>query len=211
MAKFRLKSKITGEYIEITQEAIETPVEDIQGFYEGKDVETILTEIGMKIRNGVATPGDIELVKTMLDELNDEILDLKDGVGSIDGIDTEVLKSLINDYTEGNLGSGGTSGGIEGVDTEVLKEMIVKYLRGDFEKSLTPTIESTFPETTIIEEGIASLRGIQAAKRTLGGQNIKLGALKRNYFFAWMTYLLAGLGLGVAAKLSVKTGIPINS
>lgn len=64
---------------------------------------------------------------------------------------------------------------------------------------------------TIIEEGIASLRGIQAAKRTLGGQNIKLGALKRNYFFAWMTYLLAGLGLGVAAKLSVKTGIPINS
>ena len=38
MAKFRLKSKITGEYIEITQEAIETPVEDIRGFYEGKDV-----------------------------------------------------------------------------------------------------------------------------------------------------------------------------
>ena len=153
MAKFRLKSKITGEYIEITQEAIETPVEDIRGFYEGKDVETVLSEIGMKIRNGVATPGDIELVKTMLDELNDEILDLKDGVGSIEGIDTEVLKNLINDYTEGNLGSGGTAGGIEGVDTEVLKEMIVKYLRGDFEKSLTPTIESTFPETTIVEEG----------------------------------------------------------
>lgn len=61
---------------------------------------------------------------------------------------------------------------------------------------------------TIIEEGIASLRGIQAAKRTLGGQNIKLGALKKNYFFAWLTYLLAGLGLGVAAKYSVKTGIP---
>ena len=111
MAKFRLKSKITGEYIEITQEAIETPVEDIRGFYEGKDVETVLSEIGMKIRNGVATPGDIELVKTMLDELNDEILDLKDGVGSIEGIDTEVLKNLINDYTEGNLGSGGTAGG----------------------------------------------------------------------------------------------------
>lgn len=61
---------------------------------------------------------------------------------------------------------------------------------------------------TIVEEGLASFRGIQAAKKTLGGQNIKLGALKRNYFFAWMTYLLAGLGLGVAAKLSVKTGIP---
>ena len=101
MAKFRLKSKITGEYIEITQEAIETPVEDIRGFYEGKDVETVLSEIGMKIRNGVATPGDIELVKTMLDELNDEISDSKDGGGSIEGIDTEVLKNLINDYTEG--------------------------------------------------------------------------------------------------------------
>lgn len=61
---------------------------------------------------------------------------------------------------------------------------------------------------TIVEEGLASFRGIQAAKKTLGGQNIKLGPLKRNYFFAWMTYLLAGLGLGVASKLSVKTGIP---
>lgn len=149
MAKFRLKSKITGKYIEITQEAIETPVEDIRGFYEGKDVETILTEIGMKIKNGVATPDDIALVKTMLDELNDEILDLRNDMGRIDGVDTEVLKSLIKDYTDGKLGSGN----IEGVDTEVLKEMIVKYLRGDFEKSLTPTIESTFPETTIIEEG----------------------------------------------------------
>ena len=63
---------------------------------------------------------------------------------------------------------------------------------------------------TIIEEGLASMRGILAAKKTLGGQNIKLGALKRNYFFAWMTYLLAGLGLGVASKLSVKTGIPMQ-
>ena len=63
---------------------------------------------------------------------------------------------------------------------------------------------------TIIEEGLVSMRGILAAKKTLGGQNIKLGALKRNYFFAWMTYLLAGLGLGVASKLSVKTGIPMQ-
>lgn len=54
---------------------------------------------------------------------------------------------------------------------------------------------------TIIEEGLASLRGIKAAKNTLG-KSVKLGALKRNYFFAWMTYVLAGVGLGVAAKLS---------
>lgn len=54
---------------------------------------------------------------------------------------------------------------------------------------------------TIIEEGAASWRGIQAAKKTL--PNVKLGALKRNYFFAWMTYVLAGVGVGVASKLAI--------
>jgi len=52
---------------------------------------------------------------------------------------------------------------------------------------------------TIIEEGAASFRGIKAAKKVL--PNVKLGALKRNYFFAWMTYLLAGVGIGIASKL----------
>jgi hypothetical protein len=55
---------------------------------------------------------------------------------------------------------------------------------------------------TIVEEGMASLRGIDAAKKVLGNTS-KLGALKRNYAFAWCTYLLAGIGLGVAAKQSV--------
>lgn len=59
---------------------------------------------------------------------------------------------------------------------------------------------------TIIEEAAASIRGIQAAKKTLGG-NVKLGALRKNYFLAWLTYLLAGIGFGVATKISVKTGI----
>ena len=54
---------------------------------------------------------------------------------------------------------------------------------------------------TIVEEGLASLRGIKAAKNVLG-KSVNLSALKRNYFFAWMTYVLAGVGLGVAAKLS---------
>ena len=54
---------------------------------------------------------------------------------------------------------------------------------------------------TIIEEGAASWRGIQAAKKTL--PNVKLGALKRNYFLAWMTYVLAGVGVGVASKLAI--------
>lgn len=56
---------------------------------------------------------------------------------------------------------------------------------------------------TIIEEGTASLRGINAAKQTLG-KGVNLGHLKRNYFFAWMTYLLGGIGIGLASKLAVK-------
>ena len=55
---------------------------------------------------------------------------------------------------------------------------------------------------TIIEEGLASLRGVKAAKETLG-KTVNLRPLKRNYFFAWMTYLIAGIGLGVAAKQSM--------
>ena len=55
---------------------------------------------------------------------------------------------------------------------------------------------------TIIEEAAASIRGIKAAKKTL--PNIKLGALKRNYFFGWMTYVLAGVGVGVASKLAIS-------
>ena len=57
---------------------------------------------------------------------------------------------------------------------------------------------------TIIEEGLASWRGIKAAehvKKTVS--NLDLKPLKRNYAFAWMTYVIAGLGLGVAAKQSI--------
>lgn len=60
---------------------------------------------------------------------------------------------------------------------------------------------------TIIEEGKASLRGISQAKKTLASEiksgRIKLGALKRNYFIAFLTYVLAGIGLGVATKYAV--------
>ena len=63
---------------------------------------------------------------------------------------------------------------------------------------------------TIIEEGLASIRGIKAAQKTLAGKGVKFGALKKNYFLAWLTYLCAGIGLGIASKLSVKTGIPTS-
>ena len=55
---------------------------------------------------------------------------------------------------------------------------------------------------TIIEEAAASIRGIKAAKDTLGAK-ANLKALKKNYFLAWMTYLLAGIGTGIAAKLMI--------
>ena len=54
---------------------------------------------------------------------------------------------------------------------------------------------------TIIEEGMASFRGIKAAKKILPKAN--LGALKKNYFFAWMTYFLAGIATGVLSKLAI--------
>lgn len=60
---------------------------------------------------------------------------------------------------------------------------------------------------TILEEGLASLRGINAAKQVKKAvdKTMNLKPLKRNYAFAWLTYVIAGLGLGVAAKQSVLT------
>lgn len=57
---------------------------------------------------------------------------------------------------------------------------------------------------TIIEEGLASWRGISAAekiKKTVSNMDLK--PLKRNYAFAWLTYVISGLGLGVAAKQAI--------
>ena len=60
---------------------------------------------------------------------------------------------------------------------------------------------------TIVEEGLASLRGINAAKQLKKAvdNTMNLNLLKQNYAFAWLTYVIAGLGLGVAAKQSVLT------
>ena len=52
---------------------------------------------------------------------------------------------------------------------------------------------------TIIEEGLASFRGIKAAKKTLKNP-AGLKILKKNYLVALGTYILAGIGLGVATK-----------
>lgn len=55
---------------------------------------------------------------------------------------------------------------------------------------------------TIAEEGLASLLGVNAAKKVLG-KTANLKPLKRNYFAAWLTYVIAGLGVGVASKLAI--------
>lgn len=55
---------------------------------------------------------------------------------------------------------------------------------------------------TIIEEGLASFRGVNAAKKVLNNP-ATLNILKKNYAVALGTYILAGLGLGVACKQSI--------
>lgn len=55
---------------------------------------------------------------------------------------------------------------------------------------------------TVIEEGAASIRGIKAAKK-LPANLAKIGVLKRNYFLAWMTYLLGAFGVAVASKIAI--------
>lgn len=54
---------------------------------------------------------------------------------------------------------------------------------------------------TIIEEAIASGRGIKAAKKVLNNPS-SLNILRKNYALALGTYILAGIGLGVASKQS---------
>lgn len=56
---------------------------------------------------------------------------------------------------------------------------------------------------TLIEEGAASIRGINAAKHAQAAMGkLDLKPLIRNYAFAWSTYLLAGIGLGIATRLA---------
>ncbi len=59
---------------------------------------------------------------------------------------------------------------------------------------------------TIAEEALASHRGIKAAKeyaKKFPEKLIKIKPLKNNYALALMTYVIAGIGLGVAAKETI--------
>lgn len=132
MARIQIRNKTTGEDQYITQTAIETPITDLEGNYQYKNVEMALQEIGEKIKNGVATPNDIKQIKAMIDIINDNIANIESGGGS-----------------------GGPSSGIEGIDTEVLKEMVEKYEKGQLGGgggAVSPTIESEFKDC-VIEAG----------------------------------------------------------
>ena len=55
---------------------------------------------------------------------------------------------------------------------------------------------------TLIEEGVASVRGIKAAKSVLNNK-AALNTLRKNYALAWMTYFLGAVALGIASKQTV--------
>ena len=129
MATIKLKNKKTGEEKAVIQEAIETPLEDALNLYEKKNVEGALQELGLKVKNGVATPEDIDLLKTMLRTLSATVNDIKNNGSGIAGVDITVLKEIIKKYEDGELG--GTATDIEGIDLKVLKEMIEKYENGE--------------------------------------------------------------------------------
>ena len=157
MARIQIKNKKTGEIEYITQEAIETPIRDLADNFSSKNLESVLQEIGLKLKNGVATPDDVALLKAMINNLSETVGNLKPGSGSIEGVDIDTLKELIQKYENGELGNGGTSSGIEGINTDTLKEMVNKYENGELSGggsgAVSPTIESTFPSESVIEEG----------------------------------------------------------
>ena len=66
MARIQIKNKKTGEIEYITQEAIETPIRDLADNFSSKNLESVLQEIGLKLKNGVATPDDVALLKAMI-------------------------------------------------------------------------------------------------------------------------------------------------
>ena len=158
-----------GNLIDIPTHAIETPILDLSEYYDSENVEGALREIGQKIHNGVATPQEIEALIKQLDLIQNNVKEtVKQEVGKLDfsniiDLDTEILNEIIKAYKEGSLGGG--SGSIDEekfyellnsqLNVKVLREMTTKYLSGGLSgggSAVSPTIESSFPSETIIEE-----------------------------------------------------------
>ena len=159
-----------GNLINIPTHAIETPILDLSEYYDSENVEGALREIGQKIHNGVATPQEIEALIKQLDLIQNNVKEtVKQEVGKLDfsniiDLDTEILNEIIKAYKEGSLGGGGGSIDEEKfyellnnqLNVRVLKEITTKYLNGGLSGggggAVSPTIETSFPSETIIEE-----------------------------------------------------------
>ena len=158
-----------GNLINIPTHAIETPILDLSEYYDSENVEGALREIGQKIHNGVATPQEIEALIKQLDLIQNNVKEtVKQEVGKLDfsniiDLDTEILNEIIKAYKEGSLGGG--SGSIDEekfyellnsqLNVRILKEITTKYLNGGLSGgggAVSPTIETSFPSETIIEE-----------------------------------------------------------
>ena len=168
MSILRIKDS-QGNLIDIPTHAIETPILDLAEYYDSENVEGALREIGEKIHNGVATPDEIEALIKQIDTIQVNIKNIiREEVGDLDfsditNLDTETLNEIIEAYKEGSLGGG--SGSIDEekfykllnsqLNVKVLKEITTKYLSGGLSGgggAVSPTIETSFPSETIIEE-----------------------------------------------------------
>ena len=168
MSILRIKDS-QGNLIDIPTHAIETPILDLAEYYDSENVEGALREIGEKIHNGVATPNEIEALIKQIDTIQVNIKNIiREEVGDLDfsditNLDTETLNEIIEAYKEGNLGSGGIDSTEfnrllrEKLNVPILNEMTEKYLNGELSGggsgAVSPTIETSYPSESVIEEG----------------------------------------------------------
>ena len=96
MARIQIKNKKTGEIEYITQEAIETPIRDLAGNFSSKNLELVLQEIGLKLKNGVATPDDVALLKAMINNLSETVGNLQPGRSTFHYGSIKILASFIS-------------------------------------------------------------------------------------------------------------------
>lgn len=172
MAILKIKDG-NNNLIEIPTHALEMPILDLSEYYESENVEGALREIGEKIHQGVATPDQIEALIKQLDiiqtniknTVKEEIKNLD--IGSLVGLDITTLNKIIQAYKNGELSNGDSGGGISEtkfyellnskINVAVVNEMTEKYINGELSGggsgAVSPTIESTYPSESVIEEG----------------------------------------------------------
>lgn len=171
MAILRIKDG-NNNLIEVPTHALEMPILDLSEYYNSENVEGALREIGEKIHNGVATPYEIEALIKQIEIIQNNIKtivkeEVKNlDIGSLVDLDTTTLNEIIQAYKDGTLGNG-SSGGISEtkfyellnskINVSVVNEMTEKYLNGELSGggsgAVSPTIETSYPSESVIEEG----------------------------------------------------------